>query len=445
MLVVEMKEVEELRPYEKNAKKHPDDQVAKIADSISKYGFNVPVLIDGSGEIIAGHGRYFAAQKIGLQEVPALVLDNLSKEQARKFRLADNKVAESKWNEALLIEDLEGLKEEGCSVLDVPGFSESDIDKLLNGLQDDVGLGDPDKSPDIEAGHGIVYGDIFALGEHRIICGSATSSEDVTRLLAGERCQVCFTDPPYNVNYKGGVNCPRDGIQNDHMKEMEFYHFMDDVYKNMACALKPGAAFYVCHADSMWKAFREPLVKHGLILKQCLVWVKNQLVLSRSHYHYRHEPILYGHKNGKRVWNGGRHQDSVVYHQVPSIYVEDHGQQKTLYINTDETSVVISVSDYKIEYQNEGMETVWFFSKPTHSGDHPTMKPVDLAKRAIRNSSVAGDSVIDLFLGSGTSLIACEELSRKCYGLEIFPDYCDVVIRRWEEYTGESAQKIEAP
>ncbi|MFO7753186.1 MAG: site-specific DNA-methyltransferase [Desulfobacteraceae bacterium] len=443
MLLVEMKPIDRIEPYEKNAKKHPDAQVAMIADSIEQFGFNVPILIDGSGVIVAGAGRYFAAGKLGMSEVPVIVLDNLTEEQARKFRLADNKVAESKWNEMLLIEDLTELKETGCSVLDIPGFPEAEIDKLLEGLQDDSGIKDPNHVPDKRQDHGIRSGDMFALGDHRILCGSAASLTDVKKLLSGNRCRMCFTDPPYNVNYQGGKNNAREKIKNDDMADKDFYRFMDEVYKSMALALEPGGAFYICHADSAWKAFREPLAKHGLIFKQCLMWVKNQFVLSRANYHYRHEPILYGHKKGKRFWNGGRHQDSVVYHQVPSISVEDHGEEKVLYINTNETSIVISVSDYKLVYQDEGAESVWFFPKPEKSEDHPTMKPVDLAKRAVRNSSAAGDAVADLFLGSGTTLIACEDLNRTCYGLELTPDYCDVIIRRWEEYTGNQAERIE--
>ena len=442
-LLVKIHSIESIRPYERNAKKHPDTQVEQIAASIKEFGFNVPILVDNSGVIITGEGRYLAAKKLNLSLVPVAVLNGLTDEQVKKFRLADNKVAESKWNEVLLIEDLKELKETGYSILDIPGFSEAEIDKLLNGLQDDKGLVDPDHVPEKRKNHGIKPGDSFILGEHRLLCGDSKSISDVAKLLNGVQCNMCFTDPPYNVNYQGGQKGKRDKIENDHMSEQRFYDFMSAVYKNISFALRPGGAFYICHADSMWKAFREPLIKHDLIFKQCLMWVKNQFVLSRANYHYRHEPILYGHKKGKRFWNGARHQDSVLFHPVPSLVVEEGDNETLIYINTNETAIILSVSDFKIVYQDNGFESVWFFPKPERSAEHPTMKPVDLAKRAIRNSSSPGDAVADFFLGSGTTLIACEDLNRRCYGMELTPDYCDVIIRRWETYTGSDAKLME--
>ncbi|MCP3941681.1 MAG: site-specific DNA-methyltransferase [Desulfobacteraceae bacterium] len=442
VLLVKMTGLNEISLYERALKKHPDIQVAQIAESISEFGFNVPVLVDKHGVIIAGAGRYLAAKLLNMSQIPVAVLADLTEEQVKKFRLADNKVAESKWNEVLLLEDLKELKETGYSILDIPGFCEAEIDKLLKGLQDDTGLGDPDQVPDSRKDHDINSGDLFVLGNHRLLCGDSTCLADISKLLGDVRCKMCFTDPPYNVNYQGGHKGNRAKIENDDMPEQRFYEFMDAVYKCMEFSLLPGGAFYICHADSMWKAFREPLAEHNLIFKQCLMWVKNQFVLSRAHYHYRHEPILYGHKKGKRFWNGGRHQDSLLYRQVPSIVVEEIENKKLLYINTNETSVILSVSDFDLVYQDEGLESVWFFDKPEKSLDHPTMKPVELAKRAIRNSSAAGDVVIDFFLGSGTTLIAAEELNRRCYGLELTPDYCDVIIRRWEKYTGNKAELI---
>lgn len=252
---------------------------------------------------------------------------------------------------------------------------------------------------------------------------------------------MCFTDPPYNVNYQGSDK-KRDKILNDSMANSKFYDFMWLVYQGISKAVIPGGAFYICHADSMWDAFRRPLSDHDLILKQCLVWLKNTFVLSRSNYHYRHEPILYGHKKGKRVWNGGRHNDSLLHEDTTSIVVEKSENKKTLFINTPETSIIIEVDDFKLVYQDEGTESVWRFAKPQKSKDHPTMKPVELVKRGIRNSSLSGQKVFDPFLGSGTTLIASEILGRVCYGLELNPDYCDVIIRRWEEYTGGTAEQI---
>ncbi|NOX35318.1 MAG: site-specific DNA-methyltransferase [Deltaproteobacteria bacterium] len=442
-LIVQMRDIDTVFPYEKNAKKHPANQVEQIARSISDFGFNVPILIDKSNLIICGVGRYLAARKLNLSRVPVAILDSLSDEQVKKFRLADNKVAESKWDEVLLIEDLQGLKENGYSVLDIPGFSESDIDKLLNGLQDNDGHGDPDRVPDKKEDHGIKKGDLFALGDHRLLCGDSTSAADVSRLLDGVQCNMCFTDPPYNVNYQGSRKAKRKKIENDNLPEEQFYEFMSKIYKNISAALVPGGAFYICHADSMWKAFREPLAVHNLLFKQCLMWVKNQFVLSRAHYHYRHEPILYGHKKGKRFWNGGRHNDSVLFQQTPSIVVEEGDDLKTIYINTNETTIIIAVPEYDLVYQDDGAESVWHFAKPEKSKEHPTMKPVDLVKRGIRNSSALGDIIFDPFLGSGTTLIAAEGLNRVCFGLEFSPDYCDVIIRRWEEYTGSQAQLFE--
>lgn len=439
---VELKKVSEIIPYALNAKKHPDQQVEEIAASIREYGFNVPVLLDKQSVILAGMGRYLAAQKLGLYEVPVIYLRHLTPEQERKFRLADNKVAESKWDEVLLIKDLVSLKETGCSVLDIPGFTEAEIDKLLHGLQDQKGLVDPDSVPDMRKDHDVKPGDLFDLGGHRLLCGDSTLVSDTEVLLNGFECAMCFTDPPYNVDYQGGKSKKREKIKNDKMSADRFYEFLDAVYKCIALAISPGSAFYICHADTMWKAFREPLVKHDLILRQCLVWVKSQFVLSRADYHYRHEPILYGNKKGKHFWNGGRDKSSVLFHQNPAITVQENGTGKTLFINTSEASIIIEVSDFKITYQDEGLESAWFFAKPLTSDEHPTMKPVELVKRAVRNSSSKNDIVFDPFLGSGTTMIACEDLGRKCYGIELSPEYCDVIIRRWEEYTGAKAELV---
>lgn len=444
MIEVELTPVADLQPYSRNAKKHPDSQVARIADSIREFGFNVPVLVDGQGVIVAGYGRFLAARQLGLTEVPTVSLEDLSPEQIRKFRLADNKVAESSWNELLLAEEFIDLKAAGFSLFDIPGFAESEVDKLLKGAQDRTGLTDPDDVPDPRDDHGIRPGDLFRLGDHRLLCGDATSLEDLAILLEGGRCALCFTDPPYNVNYQGGRNNQRVRIRNDHMPADAFYRFMDQAYRVIAGALGDGGAFYICHADAMWKAFREPLANHGLVFRQCLMWVKNRFVLSRGDYHYRHEPILYGHKTGTHFWNGGRDKNSVVYHPVPSIVVEKNDAETLLYINTGEASIILAVPEYTLVYQDEGLESVWQFAKPEKSEEHPTMKPVDLVKRAVRNSSRQGDAVFDPFLGSGTTLIACQELNRACFGMELTPGYCDVIIRRWEAYTGQTAELLKA-
>lgn len=444
MAVPEIKDIriDMITPYVRNAKKHPEKQISEIAKAISQFRFNVPVLLDKQHTIIAGHGRYLAAIKLGRQSVPAIILDHLSPEQVRKYRLADNKVGESNWDEKLLFEDLLDMKINDFGLLDIPGFSEADINSLLNGLEDPSGLADQDDVPDIKKECPVKSGDLYQLGNHMLMCGDSTDAYDVSVLLNGHQCSMCFTDPPYNVNYSGGNKQNREKIRNDSMSADAFYIFMDSVYRNIASSLVEGGAFYICHADSMWKAFREPLASNGLIFRQCLMWVKGQFVLSRGDYHYRHEPILYGHKKGRHFWNGGRNKDSVMYQQLPSIVVEENGDKKTVNINTAEGSVIISVSDYKLEYQDEGMETVWYFPKPNRSEDHPTMKPVELVKRAVRNSSAAGDAVFDCFLGSGSTLIACEALDRRCYGMELTPEYCDVIIRRWENYTGKKANLL---
>lgn len=442
-VTIKSSNIESIKPYEKSPKKHPDSQVAMIAASIKEFGFNVPVLIDKDHVIIAGYGRYLAAKKLGLPQVPTVLLESLSPDQVKKFRLADNKVAESKWDEVLLCEELLDIKESGYGVLDIPGFSEAEINKLLKGAQDNKGLTDPDEVPAQRDDHGIVKGDLFLLGSHRLLCGDSTSLGDVERLLDGGACQMCFTDPPYNVNYQGGSNGKRRKIENDNMSSTDFYQFMDKVYELIAQAMVPGGAFYICHADSMWQAFRGPLADHGLIFRQCLMWVKSQFVLSRADYHYRHEPILYGHKEGKRhFWNGGRDKGSVMFHQVPSIVVEEHENEKLIYINSNDSTIIISVPEYSLVYQDDGMESVWHFSKPDRSPEHPTMKPVELVKRAVRNSSAPGEAVYDPFLGSGSTLIACEDLGRCCFGLELSPFNCDVIVRRWEAYTGEKAVLI---
>jgi len=390
-LVIETIPVDRLIPYARNARTHDEAQVAQIAGSIAEFGFVNPILVGADDGIIAGHGRLMAAQKLGLDDVPVIRLSHLSQTQRRALILADNRIAEnSGWDEEMLRLELSDLRAEDFN-LDLTGFDLDEIDRLLASDETAEGLVDDDEIPEPVKEPVSKPGDLWHLGDHRLLCGDATVLSDVERVLDGSLADLCFTDPPYNVDYAGGVSRKSDRrIQNDNLGS-GFEAFLYDACVNILTVTK--GASYICMSSSELHTLQKAFVAAGGHWSTFIVWAKNRFTLGRSDYQRQYEPILYGWKEGvNHFWCGARDQGDV-----------------------------------------------WFFNKPQKNDLHPTMKPVALVERAIRNSSKNRDIVLDPFGGSGSTLIACEKTGRQARLLELDPAYVDVIVKRWQEFTGQVA------
>jgi DNA modification methylase len=422
-----------LIPFANNSRTHSPEQVAQIAGSIREFGFTNPVLIDADNGIIAGHGRVMAAQKLGLEEVPCIRLGYLTDAQKRAYVIADNKLAlNAGWNEELLRVELKGLEADGFD-LGLTGFSKDELNSIMLGEDiDKEGLTDDDEAPGLEKDATSKDGDLWIMGGHRVLCGDCTSATNIERLMDGQSADGCWTDPPYNVNYEGS-----DGkkIANDSMSDEKFAAFLYDAYVSMFMAMKEGAGIYVAHADTEGLNFRKAFRDAGFKLSGCLIWVKNALVLGRSDYQWRHEPILYGWKPGvAHSWFGGRANTTVIEasKDLPLVRLPDGRWQ----IDMGSSQIIISGSDVQVE---EVKQTVIRAEKPKKNGDHPTMKPVDLIIPMLKNSTKRGAIILDLFGGSGSTLIACEKTGRIARCTELEPRYCDVIVKRWQDFTGKKA------
>lgn len=367
---VVMMKISDLKDYENNPRVN-DKAVEAVANSINSFGFKVPVIVDKNNVLICGHTRVKAAKKLGMTELPVIIADDLNEDQIKAFRIADNKTAEiADWDMDKLIEELKSIE------MDMEQFGFDDLEKLLDRevLEDDF----VEELPEVPYSK---KGDIFVFGKHRLMCGDSTKEEDVKKLCNGEQMDMVFTDPPYNVNYEGSTGMT---IQNDKQSDEDFYNFLLSAFKNMFEALKPGGAIYVCHADSEGVNFRNAFKNAGFKLAECLIWVKNSLVLGRQDYQWRHEPILYGWKEGAGHY-----------------FINDRSQ-----------------------------DTVWEYNKPKVNDLHPTMKPLELVGRAIKNSSKNNEKVLDLFGGSGSTMIAAEQINRTAYLMELDEKYTDVIVKR---------------
>lgn len=415
--------INELIPYENNPRIN-DNAVEAVANSIKEFGFKVPIIIDKNNVIVAGHTRLKAAQKLGLEEVPVIIADDLTEEQVKAFRLADNKVGElAEW-------DFEKLELELVDIaMNMSGFGfdmtelSQEFDKNKEVIEDDF---DVNKAlEDIEEPV-CQIGDVWLLDNHRLMCGDSTSIDDLDVLLSGKLVDVVVTDPPYNMNYVGAGKTPKEKreknkILNDNMSDDDFQKFLTDVYSTMYLGMKDGASCYVFYKELGNGVFITALEKGGLTFKQELIWVKNQIVLGGSKYQNIYEPCLFACK-GEKVerWYGGRVQRSVI---------ESFDDMNELELRE------------AIRYLFESLDTDVIRENKTMKNDlHPTMKPVKLLSKFICNSSHQDDIVLDLFGGSGSTLIASEQLDRKCYMMELDPKYCDVIIERWESFTGQKAK-----
>lgn len=429
-----MMPIGQLVPYAGNARTNPDWQIDQIAASIAEFGFCNPVLVGDDSVIVAGHGRVQAAQRLGLAEVPVIVLAHLSPAQRRALVIADNKIAANAgWDEDLLRAELCALQGEGFG-LEVIGFSEAELQELLGGFDAEAPpraeLGDPDFVPETPPRPVSMSGDVWVMGPHRVMCGDSTDAAAVTRLCRGV-VNACWTDPPYNVNYEGAAG----KIANDNLSENDFRQFLTRALRAAAAVMKPGAPIYVAHAETEGIAFRAAFAAAGFKLSGCLIWVKPALVLGRSDYQWRHEAILYGWKPGAaHPWYGGRKQTTVREGTVMPLRVMPDG---TLQVDVANRTFVVSGQNLSIEAFDGSVIRA---EKPARSAEHPTMKPVALILEMLENSTRRGDKVLDLFGGSGSTLIACHQAGRVARLMELDPRFCDVIVERWQTFSSQTAQ-----
>lgn len=413
-----------LTPYENNPRNN-DEAVEPVANSISEFGFKVPIVATPDGEIINGHTRWKAAKKLKLKTVPVIIADDLTEEQVRAFRLADNKVAEiAQWDIELLLSEIESVDN-----LDMTLFGFTDSDYTLDDFEDEetgTDISEDEIESEGDSVSSVEYGDIYQLGRHRLMCGDSTSAGDMKELVNGEKIDLYVTDPPYNVAYEGKTEEAMT-IQNDSMDDASFRKFLRDAFEVAVQHLKPGGAFYIWHADSEGLNFRAAVKETGLLLKQNLVWVKNSIVLGRQDYQWKHEPCLYGWKDGA------------------SHYFIDNRSLATV-IEEDEENLKEMTKGELISYiktmQENSPTSIFYEDKPVRSDIHPTMKPLKLIARCVLNSSKKGERVLDSFNGGGSTLMVCEKTERIYYGMELDPVYVERTIKRWEEETGLKAEKI---
>lgn len=410
------KQIKDLKPYEKNPRKN-DEAVKYVAESIKQFGFKVPIIIDKDNIIIAGHTRYKAAKQLKIETVPCIIADDLTEEQIKAFRIADNKVAEfAEWDLDLLNAELENIMD--IDMLDF-GFETEEAETEVEEDNFDV-----DEAIESIEEPKTKLGEIYLLGKHRLIVGDSTQKEDVLRLMDNQEADLLLTDPPYNVAVENSQGMK---IENDNMNDNDFREFLNKAMENASAALKKGGAFYIWHGDSETINFRTACINNQLTIRQCLIWVKNGFNFGRQDYKWKHEPCLYG-------WKEGASHYFIDEYNIPTV-IEDKLDLNKLK-KEEMKKLLEEMLDEKVP------TTVIHEDKPIKNTDHPTMKPINLLARQIKNSSKQNEIVLDLFGGSGSTLIACEQLGRICYMVEYDPKYADVIINRWETFTGEKAIKI---
>jgi DNA modification methylase len=417
MIIINRK-ITELIPYVNNARTHSDEQVLQICSSIKEFGFTNPVLIDGENGIIAGHGRLMAAKKLGMEEVPTIELSHLSEAQRKAYILADNKLAlNSGWDNDLLAIEFAELGALGFD-LELTGFTLDEIDALTP-EEIPPGLTDEDAVPELPIEPVTKLGDVWLCGNHRVMCGDSTSVDAVDKLMDGNKADMVWTDPPYNVAIEGIAG----KIMNDDMDNESFKNFLSDVYACYFMTLKAGGVIYVAHADSERANFTQCYKESGLKLSQVLIWVKQSGTLSRQDFNWQHEPILYGWKEGAAHYFCGDFTRTTIIDDDIDLKKMTKPQLQEL------------VNSYRTEQKTTALRE----NRPSRSELHPTMKPVNLVQRMIEWSSVQKDVVLDLFGGSGSTLMACVNAGRYARLMELDPKYCDVIVKRWQDFTGQQA------
>ena len=388
---IEIADINSIKPYENNPRKLSEKAIETVAMSLKEYGFRQPIVVDKDRIIVVGHTRYRASKKLGFKEVPITIADNLTPEQINAYRIADNRTAEeSEWDNELLKMEIKDLEAKDFK-LDLLGFNEDQLNDML--FEEKQGLTDEDEVPEAPEEPISKLGDIWKLGKHKLICGDSTKLETYEKLCGETKVDLYLTDPPYNVSYEGKTK-DKLTIQNDKQTDDEFIQFLSQAFVSADSVLKMGGSFYIWHSDSEGLNFRLACIEAKWKLRQTLIWSKNSMVMGRQDYHWQHEPCLYGWKEGSsHSWYSDRKQTTIIK-----------------------------------------------YDRPTKSKLHPTMKPVGLMEYLVKNSSKQEDIILDSFLGSGSTLIACEKQSRICYGVELDPIYCDVIVKRWEDFTGMKAK-----
>lgn len=373
--------IDRLVPYQNNARTHSPEQINKLRASLREFGFINPVIIDRDFGVIAGHGRIAAARAEGITEVPCVFADHLTEAQKKAYILADNRMAlDAGWDEDMLRVEIEALQGADFDLM-LTGFDDKELADFFGTNDDDAKDDDFDLSSALEQASFVQKGDVWTVGRHRLMCGDATSMDDVATLMDGKKANLLLTDPPYGVSFKSSSGLT---IQNDSMKNEEFYQFLYDAFAAAVCFLGAGASAYVFHADTEGLNFRKAFIDAGFHLAGCCIWVKDSLVLGRSDYQWQHEPVLYGFlQNGKHNW-----------------------------------------------YSDRKQTTVWNFAKPKRNANHPTSKPLDLLSYPIGNSTQENGIVLDSFGGSGSTMMACEQTNRICYMMELDEKYASVILRR---------------
>lgn len=380
--------IDKLIPYVNNARTHSKEQINKLRSSLREFGFINPVIIDSKYNVIAGHGRILAAREEGITEIPCVLVDYLTEAQKKAYILADNRFAlDAGWDEDLLRVEIEALQAEDYDVL-LTGFDPAEIDELFSIPEEDIKDDNFDVDEELSKPTMSKQGDVWLLGNHRLVIGDSTKAETYDKLMDGKKANLVVTDPPYNVNYEGTAG----KIKNDNLEDSKFYQFLLDAFKCAESVMADDASIYVFHADTEGLNFRKAFNDAGFYLSGCCIWEKPSLVLGRSPYQWQHEPVLYGwKKKGKHQW----------------------------YASRKET-------------------TIWKYDKPKKNTDHPTMKPIPLLAYPIMNSSLSNCIVLDMFGGSGSTLIACEQTNRICYTIELDEKYADVIVKRYIEQVGSS-------
>jgi DNA modification methylase len=383
--------IERLVEYPRNPRKN-DSAIDRMCGSIREFGFKIPCLVRSDGEVVDGHLRLKAARKLGISEIPVILCDEWTPAQVKAFRLMVNRsVTWADWDETLLSEELVALKDLDFD-LDLTGFEDEELARLLSAQDPAEGLTDEDSIPELPEAPASEAGDLWIIGDHKLLVGDATQPDHVARLMAGAVADLVFTDPPYNVDYEGYTE-ERLKIRGDRMSEAEFKQFLAAAFRSFRAAVKPGASLYVCHSSSWQREFQNALEAAGFEVRCQIIWAKNTFAWGFGRYKFQHEPMFYGHVAGEKdPWYGDKSQS-----------------------------------------------TLWEEKKPAANRIHPTAKPVELVERALLNSSKAGDIVCDFFGGSGSTMIGCERRNRRARLMEIDPKYADCIVQRYQEYTGKQA------